>query len=235
MKRIVWTAFLAVVAVLACGAQLDRAARRQPALVSVVPAPFRNFAQESVTLATVRSAEPSVALAEARLLVSRSPAPAEHLTLLAIAEERSGDRADSARLIQRAAQRGWRDPIAQQAMFDIALGAGDQVEASHRLAALWALQEEQAPLKDMGQRLMSGPEGRKALADALVVGGNWTIPFLRSVAAEPTAYAVETVELALRSGAMFDCKVAPQLKAIYKAKAVKTDGALFDKCSRTRA
>lgn len=232
--RIVWTAFLAVVAVLACGAQLDRAARRQPALVSLVPGPFRNFAQESTTLATVRSAEPSVALAEARLLVSRSPSPAEHLTLLAIAEERSGDRADSARLIQRAAQRGWRDPIAQQAMFDIALAAGDPVEASRRLAALWALQEEQAPLKDMGQRLMARPEGRKALADTLVAGGNWTTSFLRTVAADPNEQAVESVALALRAGAMFDCNVATQLKAAYKAKAVKADTTLFDRCSRKR-
>lgn len=233
--RIVWTAFLAVLALLACGAQLDRAARRQPALATVVPAPFRNFAQESMTLATVRSAEPAVALAEARTLVSRSPTPAEHLTLLAIAEERSGDRTDSARLIQRAAQRGWRDPIAQQAMFDIALGAADPVEASHRLAALWALQEEQAPLKDMGQRLMSRPEGRKALADSLVAGGSWTSSFLRSVAADPTPEAVETVDLALRRGASIDCNTAARLKTAYAAKAVKADIALLDKCSRKRA
>lgn len=232
--RIVWTVFLAVVALLACGAQLDRAARRQPALATVVPAPFRNFAQESMTLATVRSAEPSVALAEARTLVSRSPTPAEHLTLLAIAEERSGDRTGSARLIQRAAQRGWRDPIAQQAMFDIALGAGDPVEASHRLAALWALQEEQAPLKDMGQRLMSQPQGRKALADSLVAGGSWANSFLRSVAADPTTEAVETVDLALRSGASIDCDVAARLKTAYTAKAVKADVTLLDKCTRKR-
>lgn len=234
MTRIIWTAFLAIVAVLAVGAQLDRAARRQPALAVVVPAPFRNFAQESMTLATVRSSEPSTALAEARALVSRSPIPAEHLTLLAIAEERNGDRADSAKFIQRAAQRGWRDPIAQQAMFDISLGAGDPVEASHRLAALWALQEDQAPLKDMAQRLMSRPEGRKALAESLVAGGSWTGSFQRSVAADPTPEAVETLDLALRGGAMLDCSLAAQLKAAYKAKAVRSDAALLEKCSRKR-
>lgn len=234
MTRTIWTAFLAVLAVLACGAQLDRAARRQPALAVVVPAPFRNFAQESLTIATVRSADPRVALAEARTLVSRSPTPAEHLTLLAIAEERNGDRADSARLIQLAAQRGWRDTIAQQAMFDISLGAGDPVEASHRLAALYALQEDQAPLKDMGLRLMSRPEGRKALAASLVAGGSWAGSFLRNVAADPTPEAVETVDLALHGGATVDCDLAALLKAAYKAKAVKSDVPLLDKCSRKR-
>lgn len=233
--RIVWTAFLAVVALLACGAQLDRAARRQPALATLVPAPFRNFAQERMTLATVRSAEPSVALAEARTLVSRSPTPAEHLTLLAIAEERNGNRDRSAQLIQRAAQRGWRDPIAQQAMFDIALGAGDPVEASHRLAALWALQEDQAPLKDMGQRLMSQPQGRKALADSLVAGGSWTASFLRNAAVDLTPEAVETIDMALRGGAKIDCNVAAQLKAAYAKSATKADASLLDKCSRKRA
>lgn len=234
MTRIIWTAFLAIVAVLACGAQLDRAARRQPTLAVVVPAPFRSFAQESMTLATVRSSEPSTALAEARALVLRSPIPAEHLTLLAIAEERNGDRADSAKLIQRAAQRGWRDPIAQQAMFDISLGAGDPVEASHRLAALWALQEDQAPLKDMARQLMSRPEGRRALAESLVAGGSWTGSFLRNVAADPTPEAVETLDLALRGGATLDCNLAALLKAAYKAKAVKSDAALLEKCSRKR-
>lgn len=215
--RALWIALLVVLACVATGAQLDRASRRQPSLAAFVPGPFRSFAQESLTLAIVRSAEPRVALAEARMLVERSPMPAEHLTLLAIAQERSGDRDSSALLIQRAAQRGWRDPIAQQAMFDIALAAGDAGEASRRYAALWALQEEQAPLADMSSRLLATAEGREALATTLVAGGNWTRPYLRSVAGNPDATVVETIGLALRKGAVFDCQTSALLmKALEK-------------------
>ncbi|MBA4353440.1 MAG: hypothetical protein C0409_01990, partial [Novosphingobium sp.] len=129
---------MAGIAVCAASAQLDRASRREPALASLVPAPFRSFAQERLTAASVRSEAPDIALSAAKTLVRRRPIPSEHLSMLAIAEERNGDRADSALLIQASARRGWRDAIAQQAMFDIALNAGDRAEASRRLAALWS-------------------------------------------------------------------------------------------------
>lgn len=232
--RALWIALLAVLACVAAGAQLDRASRRQPSLAAFVPVPFRSFAQESLTLANVRSAEPRTALAEARTLVDRSPMPAEHLTLLAIAQERSGARDSSALLIQRAAQRGWRDPIAQQAMFDIALAAGDPGEASRRFAALWALQEDQAPLADMASRLLATPEGREALANTLVGGGNWTKPYLRSVAGNPTEAGVETVSLAMRKGAVFDCQTSALLTKALEKQLRQEETAMLRNCLRQK-
>ncbi|MGV3513216.1 MAG: hypothetical protein ACO1OX_14540 [Novosphingobium sp.] len=234
MMRFVWFAILALIACIATGAELDRASRRQPSLVAFVPQPFRSFAQENLTMANVRSADPKLALEETQALVWRSPMPAEHLTLLAIAKERNGERDASARLVQRAAQRGWRDPIAQQAMFDIALAAGDPVEAAHRFAALWALKEDQAPLADMEQRLLATPEGRSALADTLVGGGNWTKAYLRSVAAKPGDDSAASIALALRKGGRFDCGAVSQLRPALAKRGFQAEASLLDNCIRMK-
>lgn len=205
MSRAIWVSLMAVLAVIASAAQLDRSARRDPALAPLVPVLFRNFAQERLTMATVRSAGPEQALADARRLVRRSPLPAEHVSLLAIAEERNGARDRSGVLVQRAAQRGWRDPIAQQAMFAIALAAGQHREAANRLAALYAVQEDQAPLSDLTAQLQATPQGRSALAEALVAGGHWTNGFLYAAATSKAPESRMTIALALERGANLDC------------------------------
>lgn len=216
----------------AFGAELDRASRRQPALASFVPVVFRNFAQESLTLANVRSAEPDRALSDARLLIARSPLPAEHLTLLAIAQERQGNREASARLVQQAAQRGWRDPIAQQAMFDIALAAGDPVEASHRFAAVWALRDEEAPLLDMRNRLLAARGGKEALAETLTAGGSWTRYFLRNTAADLDPLAVESTILALRNGAALECATINQMRTALSKRNREAEAEALGNCRK---
>lgn len=158
-----------------------------------------------LTMANVRSARPAEALADARRLVRRSPLPAEHVSLLAIAEERNGARDRSGVLVQKAAQRGWRDPIAQQAMFAIALAAGQHREAANRLAALYAVQEDQAPLGDLTSQLQATPEGRSALADALVAGGHWTKGFVYAAALNKAPESRSTIAMALQKGANLDC------------------------------
>lgn len=216
MIRFLWPAAIAALALCTSAAELDRASRRQPALAAIVPGPFRSFAQERLTIATVRSAEPSVALETAQTLVQRRPLPAEHLTLLAIALERAGQRERSAMLIQEAARRGWRDSIAQQAMFDISLGAGDPVEASHRLAALWALREDQVPISDLTAKLLSTPQGRSAMAETLVTGGRWTRQFLSWGGGENPGAFVQTLAEAVRLGGRFDCNALDRLKQNYQ-------------------
>ncbi len=235
MMRLIWIVFMVALAALTAGAQIDRASRRQPSLAAIVPTPLRSFAQERATMATVRSAPPAIALAEATRLTERSPLPAEHLTLLSIARERSGDRAGSGQIIQRAAQRGWRDPIAQQVMFEIALAAGDRGESSRRLAALFGIQEEQAPIKDMTKRLLATPEGRQAMTAALVTGGNWTRAFLISATADTSPAMVETVLGALRAGAKIECSTAGVIARTYQQQGIAFDPALFERCLKRRA
>lgn len=209
MKRIAWIVLMLALAIVATGAELDRASRRQPTLAALVPPPFRSFAQEQLTIATVRRDRPEKALDAARTLVRRRPMPAEHLSLLAIAMERAGDRRGSALLVQSAARRGWRDSIAQQAMFDISLGAGDPVEASHRLAAINALGDDQAPTADFTRRLLATSGGREAMARTLVDGGNWRKAF---VAMPATPDLAATLALSIRHGARFDCSQVPAIE-----------------------
>lgn len=230
MMRAVWAIVMIALGLLTAGAQIDRASRRQASLAPIVPPPLRMFAQERTTMATVRSASPATALAEAMTLTERSPLPAEHLTLLSIARERSGDRVGSGKIVQRAAQRGWRDPIAQQVMFEIAMAAGDNAEAARRLAALIGTQEEQAPIQDMTKRLLATPEGRKAMIAALAGGGNWTRPFMAGGGADTSPAMVDVLAGALRAGARIECQTAKALKAIYLQKAITFDPALLDEC-----
>lgn len=171
MKRLAWVSFIVLVAAIASFAQLDRSSRRSPELSPLVPGPFRGFAQLTETASTVRVADPEVALATARELVRLRPIPAEHLSLLAIAEERSGHREKSALLIQSAARRGWRDALAQQAMFEIALAAGDSDEAAKRLVAMVLLQSGDDDVQTLVARLLASPGGRAAFAEHLAAGG----------------------------------------------------------------
>lgn len=216
--RAIWIGLMALVAILATGAELDRAARRAPAIAGIVPVPFRSFAQEQLTIATVRSAPPAEALHAAELLVRRRPVPSEHLSLLAIAQERAGRTDKSGLLVQMAARRGWRDPIAQQAMFAIALNAGDHAESSRRLAAMWALQDHQAPLADPTNKLLATEQGRAAMAETLKAGGRWLPAFLTGAPIQAPVQVAQTLALADRLGARFDCRATKRLAGFYKVR-----------------
>lgn len=233
MIRQAWIGLMALIAVLATGAQLDRQSRRDAAIAPLVPTPFRSFAQERLTIETVRSDDPAKALATARQLVQRRPVPSEHLSLLAIAVERNDDTATSGLLVQKAARRGWRDSIAQQAMFDLALTAGDVTEASRRLAAMWALREDQLPVLDLTKRLLATPQGQAAMAETLTTGGRWDRAFLAAGPELPPRAFAETISQAVRNGARLDCKVLKYLSNAYAAKHLESEVAMITKASQT--
>lgn len=232
MARAVWAGLMVALALGAVGAQADRAVRRQPALAPVVPPMFRNFAQWQLTMSSVRSAPPATAMAEAKTLIERSPVPSESFTFLSVALIRNNDQQAGALAIQRAAQRGWRDPIAQRAMYDIALSAGDHAEAAHRLAALYGLQDSQVPLKPMTDNLLKTPQGRTAMAEALVTGGYWTRAFLRGAVSGFSPDIAATVNAALRRGAEINCQTARVLKKRYLENGFAKDVPLLDQCRR---
>lgn len=228
MIRLVWLIVLAIVALCATGAQLDRASRRQPAVAMLVPPPFRSFAQERLAVATVRSDLPDTALQTAQTLVRRRPIPSENLSLLAIAAERNGEREKSSLLVQYAARRGWRDSIAQQAMFHIALEAGDPAEAARRLAALWAVREDQVPLGDLTSRLLSTEQGRAAMASTLRTSGRWERAFLSSATNNPSHELALTIALAARGGARLDCESIDRLSRFYRMRKAAADAQIVD-------
>jgi len=225
--RYAWISLMVLLALLAGGAQLDRQARRDPALAPLVPTPFRSFALERLTIATVRVAEPADAIRTARLLVERRPVPSEHLSLLAIAEARNGNTADAAILVQRAAQRGWRDSIAQRAMLNIAFNAGDLTEAAHRLAALWAMREDQELLVSTTNQLLKTPAGRAAMADALATNGRWAKAFVSAGAELQAGNFAETIALSATKGARLNCGILQRIEAAYGRQKLDREMALI--------
>jgi hypothetical protein len=235
MIRYVWISLMCVLALLACGAQLDRQSRRDPILAPLVPPMFRSFAQARHVIATVRSAEPAQALEAAELLVQRRPVPAEHLSLLAIAKARNEDSANALLLLQTAAQRGWRDSIAQQSMFGIAFNAGDMAEASRRLAALWAIGETQMPLAAATAKVLATPEGRKAMAATMSTSGRWTSAFLNGSEAIPPQDLAQTIALAADQGARLNCAILQRIETGYAKRKLAGEADMIASARRTCA
>ncbi|WP_054105969.1 hypothetical protein [Novosphingobium sp. AAP83] len=227
MIRYAWIGLLVALAFLAAGAQLDRQARRTPMLAPVVPQMFRSFSQARLVLSTVRSADPAEALKAAQLLVQRRPIPAEHLSLLAIATVRNGDNEKAFLLLQKAAQRGWRDSVAQQTMLEIATKAGDLPEATRRLAALWGMGESQMPLAAATAKLMASADGRKAMAATMANNGRWMDAFLAQSGAVQPEHLAETLALAARQGARFECSTLQRIESVYTRRKLDAEAGLI--------
>lgn len=233
MIRYAWIGLMVFLGVLASGAELDRQSRRTPMLATAVPQMFRSFSQARLVFSTVRSAEPAEALAAAQLLVQRRPIPAEHLSLLAIATVRSGDNEKAFLLLQKAAQRGWRDSIAQQTMLDIAIKAGDLPEATRRLAALWGIRESQMPLAEATAKLLATADGRKAMAATMANNGRWTSAFLAKSDAVAPQHLGETLALAAKKGARFECASLQRIETGYRHRKLHTEAGLITEARKT--
>ncbi len=233
MTRYAWICLMVILGVFASGAQLDRESRRSPMLAPLVPPMFRSFSQAHQVISTVRSAKPADALNAAQLLVQRRPIPSEHLSLLAIAKARNSDNEAALLLLQKAAQRGWRDSLAQQTMFGIAFNAGDMAESSRRIAALWAIGENQMPLVASTAKVLATPEGRKAMAATLSTNGLWTKAFLSAREGVPPQHFAETLAMAAEQGANLDCAILQRIEQRYKRDRHDAEAALITKARQS--
>jgi len=210
IARVFWVACLLGIAAVTTALQIDRQSETTPALATLVPAPLRNYAQTQVTLAAIDAGEPQTALAEAQRLVRRRPVPAEYLTLLAAAQAKAGQAEQAGLTIQVAGQRGWREPLAQEAVLRLALGAGDKAEAARRYAAL--LRREATPdtlLTQLGPEVLGEPggAGRKTLTDIIVGAERWHSLFLdRGPRVMPLDAFSEIAAAAIGRGVMFECE-----------------------------
>ena len=216
IARILWLALLTAVAVVTAGVQLDRETRKTFSLAPSVPETFRSSAQLVVAASAIGGDNPEYALAQAEELVRRRPMPAEHLRLLAQAQFGAGMNEESTLTIQYAAQRGWRDPLAQEAVLRLALEVGDKPEAARRYAALFlrAATEDEL-LEELGREVLAEPggEGRQTLITIVGGGERWHNQFLRRGARvmPPDAF-VEIVSATVDAGARYDCTVLEQIK-----------------------
>jgi hypothetical protein len=197
------------VAIITIALQVDKQAETSPTLAALVPGPLRNFAQTQMAAQAAAGDNPAAALAEARRLVQRRPLPAEYLALLAVAQAKAGQAEQSGTTIQIAGQRGWREPVAQEAVLRLALAAGDKAEAARRYTALLLRRETpDALLIDLGPQVFdgSGGAGEATLIDIVAGSERWHPQFLRRGAAvmPPPAFSAVTRAVTER-GARFDC------------------------------
>ena len=208
---IIWRIALVAVALVAAGVQLDRQTERTPSFADSVPMAFRSVAQRPMAAFALDRDNPQYALEQAERLVERRPLPAVHLRILAQAQFAAGQVEQSGLTIQYAAQRGWREPLAQETMLRLALEAGDMDEAARRYAALFLRRDtEDSLLEELGPRVLEEPggEGRQTLVGIVVGGERWHNHFLRRGARvmPPDAFA-EIVEVAQENGSRFDCGI----------------------------
>lgn len=222
IARLFWWALLGAIAVVVIGVQLDRQSRKTPALAASVPEVFRSSAQFPIAAFALNGEDPQRALSEAERLVRRRPLPAEHLRVLAQAQFAAGQTEQSTLTIQYAAQRGWREPLAQEAMLRLASEVGDESEAARRFAALFlrrdttdALLEETAAIV----LAVPGGEGRQTLTEIVAGGDRWHDKFLRRGARviPPKAF-VEIVSGAIASGSQFDCPILYQVEPVLSSR-----------------
>ena len=219
IRRFVWFGTLLAVAVITTFLQIDRQAALTPALTSMVPAAFRNFAQPIVAARATDGDDTAQALVEAQRLVRRRPIPAEHLTVLAVAQTRAGQAEQAGLTIQIAGQRGWREPLAQEAVLRLALAAGDKPEAARRYAALFLRASTPNDLlQALGSEVLdeaNGP-GRRTLTDIISGTDRWNSVFLRRGAQVMPLDAFSEIAVAtIARGTRYDCDILAQtIKAV---------------------
>lgn len=212
--RAIWYAVLGAIAVVTVGLQLDRQSETTPALADKVPVPLRNHAQKQLALRAIETGGSDEALAEAKRLVERRPVPAEHLSLLALAEAKAGQQQQALMTIQMAAKRGWREPLAQEAVLRLALANGDMPEAARRYAALFLRDETpNRLLAELAPEVLGEPggPGRRTMVDLISATERWHALVLRRgrLVMPPDAFR-EIVIASLARGAAFDCALLAQ-------------------------
>lgn len=207
---VIWRLALLAIACVTAGVQLDRQSAKTHVFAEYVPTPLRSVAQRSIAAYGLDADNPEYALQEAERLVARRPLPAVHLRILAQAQFAAGEVDQSALTIQIAAQRGWREPLAQESVLRLALAAGDMAEASRRYAALFLRRDtEDALLEELGAQVLAEPggEGRQTLVGIVAGGKRWHNQFLRRGARVMPADAfVEIVQAAIEAGTQFNCE-----------------------------
>lgn len=230
MTRALWYAFVAVLVVLAVGVELDSHSRHDADVVALVPAPFRNYAQEYVVRDALRLGEmnPDAAVAEARTLARRRPIPAESLFLLASAYQLAGQSQQSIRALSISASRGWRYPPVQQAMAGSALHAGALDVAASRIIALWSVDFDKGGRAALTRTLLATPGGPQAFGKLLADIRFAQNGILRAAAglATPQAYA-RMVQAAIAAGGHLDCGLLAQQAATLSRRGHKNEARLL--------
>jgi hypothetical protein len=226
--RLIWSTALAALALIVTFAQLDRAARSEPALARLVPAQFSGFAAERLAEQALAREDAAEAHLQAVALVRRRPIPAEHLRLLAQAATLAGDSPHALAALEAATTRGWRDPVTQLAAAQSALAQGRHDAAAQRLAAVFARGAAQDQALPLLAALLAEPGGRTAFAMQLATSARWPGNILPVASgAVPPADFAPTIALALNRGAILPCDRLGRIADGYARSGHAAEAAIF--------
>lgn len=215
--RGIWIFAILVAAALTIQLQLDREGIKRPELRALVAEPLRAASQPYFAEAALTGTDAARALVEARKLVLRRPVPAEHLTIMAAAQAKAGQAEAAIATLQTAGDRGWRDPLAQEARLRLALELNDEAEAARRYMALMLRRETSRELlTELGAQVFAEPDGvAHRTMIALISGADrWPNVFLRRglQVMPPDAFAQITAG-SIASGVDFGCPSLMQVAA----------------------
>jgi len=169
---VAWYFFLIFIAVIAIGVELDRQAKHDPAIGSMLPAAVRSDALESLARLAFNRGDAAQGEALARQLVERRPVPAEGLSLYANGLLANGHPDLATSVLELAAQRGWRDRFVQKVVIASALQNDEPAVAAQRVVGLWRQGERADWLKELTRATLTAPKGLSAFADVIVDGDN---------------------------------------------------------------
>lgn len=188
IRRTLYYAVIALLAVVVVGSQLDRQAQLDARYLAAVPAPFRATAQRIMVEVLLAGGEDTASMGEARKLVRWRPMPAHHLVLFAMSAQLDGGDELAIPMLEESARRGWREPITQIAVARAALLSGDYPSAAQRIAALIATGSAPDATDALLGELISTSAGREALVTMMDQPGYWQHDLMRRVvsAGRPT-------------------------------------------------
>lgn len=179
LARVAWAVAILLVAVAAVGLQMDREARKHPAIAAMVPPLFRGYALDAMARNAYRAGDNKQGLAYSRDLVSRRPVPAEGLALLTNGLLLSGQGEAALPVLLLSAQRGWRDWFTQRLVIGSALQAGEPVVAAERLLALWRQGDQSLQTRNLTISVLATRGGQDAFARGIVENDHgWGTTFI---------------------------------------------------------
>lgn len=234
MIRLLWTAFLGVLALAVVGLELDRAARFDLALARRVPAPFRAFALGPLVKADMAAGDFSDGLVLARLQLRARPLPAESVSDFALTQIATGQTDSGLQSYEIAAARGWRDTGTQLVIANIAAQSDQWDEAAKRLAGFLAASSPSPERDEAALQLLSRPELAQAFGQLLGRNPVWRDSVLAwSFRKVSPAIMARMVTAGSRSGAQFDCsRIADYARAAIDTGAPGAGKSMWSTCSQ---
>ena len=199
-----WLGRAGLLGLIAVAAGLTLAATADRAGVSLFGQwPFAISQARGQVIAALGEEDGNTAVAAANRLVTQAPLRRSNLSLLATAQQLSGNAQVASDIFRVASSLGWRDELAQGYAVNLALGNGEYAIAASRMEALIRAAPDSEITRQLVAVIAQVPESRAGLAAAMASGKGWgdnLIAGLHELPAEEIAQRIPLLADAYSSG-----------------------------------